>query len=59
MLQGVDHEDAAWREEEAQRGIKAMMLAPTLAIYRALLQGQQVPVSALDPTWAKRYGLKP
>lgn len=36
---------------------KAMRLAPTVAVYNALLEGQPVPRSALDPQWAPRYGL--
>ena len=36
---------------------KAVMLAPTLPTCEALLRNEPVPVSALDPTWAKRFGL--
>jgi len=36
---------------------KAMQLAPNTIVFRALLDGQQVPVSALDQHWARRYGL--
>lgn len=49
----------SWREDhEARRGLKAMRLAPNLEVYRALLTGQDVPVSALDQRWARRYGLR-
>lgn len=41
----------------AVRLTKAMRLAPTMEVYRALLEGQPVPVSALDQTWRRRYGL--
>ena len=37
---------------------KAMRLAPNTLVFRALLEGQEVPVSALDPAWAHRYGLR-
>lgn len=36
---------------------KAIRLAPNGAVLNALLEGQPVPVSALDPAWTKRYGL--
>lgn len=36
---------------------RAMMLAPTLEICEALLRGEDVPRSALDPVWLKRFGL--
>lgn len=36
---------------------KAMRLAPSIAVFGALLEGQQVPVEALDPVWARRYRL--
>jgi hypothetical protein len=36
---------------------RAMMLAPTVTICEALLRGEEVPVSQLDPVWARRYGL--
>lgn len=43
-----------WRDAEAARGLRAMRLAPTLEVYRALLAGQDVPKSALDPLWEAR-----
>lgn len=36
---------------------KAVMLAPRIETCEALLRNEPVPVSALDPTWAKRFGL--
>jgi hypothetical protein len=36
---------------------KAMRLAPNVLVFNALLEGQQVPVDALDANWARRYGL--
>lgn len=44
--------------QEARRGLKAMALAPTLGVYEALLKGQEVPVSALDPEGVRRYGVR-
>jgi hypothetical protein len=49
--------DTDWHDREAQRGLKAMRLAPTIAVYQALLAGQPVPREALDPAWRDRYGL--
>jgi hypothetical protein len=43
-------------EEEARRGWRAMMLAPSLEIYTALLRGESVPVEQLDPDWVGRFG---
>jgi hypothetical protein len=48
---------AGWRDDDAQRGMAAMRLAPTLAVYRAIMAGEQVPLSALDPQWRFRYRL--
>lgn len=42
----------------AQRIWRAIMLAPTLEICMALLEGQAVPQERLDPVWAQRFGLK-
>lgn len=36
---------------------QAIMLAPTLQVAEALLRGENVPTSAFNPEWAKRYGL--
>ena len=36
---------------------KAMRLAPNTIVFRVLLEGQEVPVSALDQHWRRRYGL--
>jgi hypothetical protein len=47
--------DGAWRDAEAQRGLKALRLAPSLRVYQALLAGQPVPYEALDPRWRGRY----
>lgn len=51
---GGEAELAAW----TNRGIKAMMLASSLDICRALLRGERVPWSALNYWQAERYGLR-
>jgi hypothetical protein len=40
-----------------RRLAKALRLAPNTLVFAALLEGQPVPVSALDPVWSRRYGL--
>lgn len=39
-------------------GFRAMMLAPTLEIYHALLRGEDVPLELLNQKAAIRYGLR-
>lgn len=46
--------DRAW----CNRGWRAMMLAKDLDTCRALLAGESVPVSRLDPEWFLRFGGK-
>lgn len=57
------------REEEQQRAryisddglrqlARAVMLAPTLDVCEALLRGEIVPESRLDPAWVRRYGIR-
>ena len=36
---------------------QAIVLSPRLEVCEALLRGEQVPRSALDPLWAKRFAL--
>lgn len=43
---------------EAQRGWKAIMLAPNIEICRALLRGERVPWNTLNYFQAERFGLK-
>jgi hypothetical protein len=45
--------------EDARRGWRAMMLAPTIEICQALLRGESVPVDELRPEWVKRFGRRP
>ena len=44
-------------DREHQQGMKAIRLAPTLAVYRALINSEHVPREALDPAWVRRYRL--
>lgn len=42
---------------KAQVLIRAVRLAPDLETCEAILRGERVPRSRLDPKWAKAYGL--
>lgn len=44
--------------EDTLRIFRAMMLAQDLPTLQALLRGESVPLSVLDPVWVARYGLK-
>ena len=37
--------------------LKAVRLAPSIAVCEAILRGEDVPKSQLDPYWAKAYGI--
>jgi hypothetical protein len=54
LLERVD----ARRDLEAQRGLKALALAPNVYVYWALMNGERVPWTALEFFAAQRYGLK-
>jgi hypothetical protein len=54
----VTRYERAPTDEECRRGWQAMMLAPTIEIYAALLRGEHVPLSSLDPQWVKRFYLR-
>lgn len=54
FLHRIDEREAA----EARRGLRAIALAPTLAICQALLRGEKVPVELLRQDAVRRYGLK-
>ena len=41
---------------ELQRFWKALMLAPDVETFEALLDGEPVPVDRLDPEWMARFG---
>jgi hypothetical protein len=44
--------------EEYVFGFKAMMLAPTIEVYHALLRGEDVPLHMLNQEAVSRYGLR-
>lgn len=46
------------RDDYYHRLWRAIMLAPTLEICRALLRHEHVPISRLDPVWVRRFGLR-
>jgi hypothetical protein len=55
--------DLAWRRDSAERrwslfAYKCLMLAGDLETCEALMRGERVPKSRLDPGWAKAYGLR-
>lgn len=50
--------EQACRDDQARRLERAVMLAPTLAICKALLRGEAVPQSQLDPSYFHRYGIR-
>jgi hypothetical protein len=43
------------QQAEYERGFKAMMIAPRLEVCRALLRGEKVPLSSLDPEAVERF----
>jgi hypothetical protein len=45
-------------DEEARRGWKAMMLAPTLEICQELLRGESVPLDQLRRAWVEWFDLR-
>jgi hypothetical protein len=38
--------------------IRAVRLSPSLQVCEALLHGEPVPKSRLDPNWARAYGIR-
>jgi hypothetical protein len=48
------------RREDEQAGSerlwRAVMLAPSLEVCRALLRGERVPLDHLDAEWLRRFG---
>jgi hypothetical protein len=54
MLQRIDERKA----DEARRGIRDWLLAPTLDLYHALQAGEAIPLDLLNRDALKRYGLK-
>jgi len=59
----VDSDPVAQHLESAEREWagelwRALCLAPDLETLEALLDGESVPLTRLDPYWSKRFGLK-
>lgn len=46
------------RDHHDQRFYRALMVSPTLSVCQALLRGEHVPTSALDPVWLARFGIR-
>lgn len=40
-----------------QRFWRALVLSPNITVFEALLRGEDVPVSSLDPLWSRRFGI--
>ena len=38
--------------------LRALRLAPSLEVCEAIMRGDRVPLSRLDPEWARAYGLR-
>lgn len=55
------HHPSPTKKERAESlaFLKVLRLAPTLEVAEAMVKGQQVPTSRLDPEWARAYGLVP
>ena len=61
MLAALEHDLALSIEHpcaDATAGWRALMLAPTVELYNALLAGEAVPLSALRQEWVRRFGLR-
>lgn len=54
--QRPENKDAAERYDE--RGLKAMALAPSLDLCKALLRGERIHWQRLDAKQAPRYGIR-
>ena len=52
----LERRELSW--PDASRLWRAMMLAPSIEVCEALLRGESVPVSRLDPLWVRRFGIK-
>jgi hypothetical protein len=42
---------------ELARFWRALVLAPTVEVFEALLDGESVPVDQLDQAWLERFGI--
>lgn len=60
---GPEFQAMIWRirdreAEQARRGIRAWLLAPTIGIYQALMRGETIPAEQLNAEAVKRYGVR-
>jgi hypothetical protein len=58
QLRAGRFENRTATERHAERGLKAVALAPTLKVCRALLAGERVHWTGLHAIQAERYGLR-
>ena len=54
LLRDTNPDNLDW---DTQRIWKAMVLAPNLQVFAALLAGQDVPRTAMDDTWTRKLGV--
>jgi hypothetical protein len=54
LLRDTNPENLQW---DTQRIWKAMVLAPNLQVFKALLAAQDIPRTALDETWTRKLGV--
>ena len=54
LIRETQVENLDW---DTQRIWRAMVLAPSLDVFVALLNNEPVPTSQLDPVWVKRLNL--
>ena len=61
LLSALEPVLAKYRDTRARREslhiLRALRLAPDLATCEAILRGDRVPRSRLDPEWARAYGM--
>jgi hypothetical protein len=57
-LRALRPENQASAARLARRGIKAWLVAPDIATYEALMDGQTVPRTKLNGHALRRYGLR-
>jgi hypothetical protein len=58
LLNHLSEQEAREQEALDERVGRAIMLAPTLDICRALLRGENVPLSKLNPVYVRKYGIR-
>lgn len=55
VIRAEEAERIAAQDDALHRFWRCLMLAPTLTICRALLNGEKVPDDQLDPNWLRRF----